>query len=246
MPLIELENISKQFDGIRALDSVSLAIEPGEVIGLVGDTGAGKTTLLKIIAGNFPPTSGIIRMDGKETIWRRPSEARARGIEVVYQDLALCDNLTAAENVFLGREIEKSVGPLRLVDTAAMHRRATELFHELKSETSSRQLVRTLSGGQRQAVALARARLSNPRLVLLDEPAAAISVRQIGELLAMIRRLRDQGVAVILVSHRLHDIFAVAQRIVVLRQGRKIEDARIERISPQEVMRLVTEPGLLS
>lgn len=240
MSLIELDGISKQFDGVRALDSVSLSIAPAEVVGLLGDNGAGKSTLLKIMAGNFPPTGGIMRMDGKEIAFERPAEAREKGIEAVYQDLALCNNLTAAENVFLGREPRRSLGPLRIVDYAAMHRRAAELFRELKSDTSSHQLVKTLSGGQRQAVALARMRLSDPRLVLMDEPAAAISLRQARELLGLIRRLRDRRVAVVLVSHRLDDVFAVAGRIIVLRRGRKIEDTPVERISPEEASRLMS------
>ena len=158
---------------------------------------------------------------------------RARnGIEIVYQDLALCDNLTAAANVFLGRELTRRVGPLRLLDYRAMYARAGALFAELKSETRPRDLVRRMSGGQRQAVAIARTRLSNPRIVLLDEPTAAISVRQVAEVLDLIRRLRDQGIAVVLISHRMPDVFAVADRVLVLRRGRKVAEKPIAESSP--------------
>jgi simple sugar transport system ATP-binding protein len=180
-------------------------------------------------------------VDGDQVRFRRAAEARRKGIETVYQDLALCNNLTAAENVFLGREIRKSVGPLRILDYPAMNRRTAELFEELQSETVPGELVRTMSGGQRQAVAIARARLSDPRLVLMDEPAAAISVRQLAGLLKLVRRLRDRGIAVVWVSHRTEDVFAVADRIVILRHGRKVMDARRADTSPEEVERVLEE-----
>ena len=170
MHVLELTNISKHFGAIHALDDVSMTLDRGQVVGLMGDNGAGKSTLVKIIAGNYRPTHGAMRMNGAELILHDPIEARRHGIEIVYQDLALCDNLTAAANVFLGREIRKRVGPLRILDYAAMYRRAGELFRELKSETRPRDLVKVMSGGQRQAVAIARTRLSEPHIVLMDEP----------------------------------------------------------------------------
>jgi simple sugar transport system ATP-binding protein len=176
-PVLELKAVSKSFGAIRALSDVDLSLEPGEVLGLMGDNGAGKSTLVRIIAGNFPPTSGAIRLNGAQVHFHRPVDARRNGIEIVYQDLALCDNLTAAANVFLGRELTRRMGPLRLLDYPAMHARAAALFAELKSETRARDLVHRMSGGQRQAVAIARTRLSDPCIVLLDEPTAAISVR---------------------------------------------------------------------
>jgi simple sugar transport system ATP-binding protein len=240
MPILELTNVSKHFGAIHALDDVSMMLEPGQVVGLMGDNGAGKSTLVKVIAGNYRPTQGAMRMNGAELVLHKPIQARRHGIEIVYQDLALCDNLTAAANVFLGREVRKRVGPLRILDYAAMYRRAVQLFKELKSETRPRDLVKQMSGGQRQAVAIARTRLSEPRIVLMDEPTAAISVRQVAEVLNLIRHLRDQGIAVILISHRMPDVFAVADRIVVLRRGRKVADKPIAKSSPEEVTGLIT------
>ena len=164
MPVLELRNIVKHFGAIHALNDVDLHIEPGEVLGLMGDNGAGKSTLVRVMAGNFPPTSGEVLIDGEAQHFGKPVEARQKGIEVVYQDLALCNNLSAAANVFLGREIKKGAGPIRWLDHAAMARRAGELFAELKSETRPRDLVRQMPGGQRQAVAIARTRLSRAKV----------------------------------------------------------------------------------
>jgi len=238
--LLELVDISKRFGGIQALTNVSLTLERGEVVGLMGDNGAGKSTLVKIVAGNFRPTHGTISIDGHPIAFHKPVEARQSGIEVVYQDLALCDNLTAAANVFLGRELRVGFGPFHVLNYAAMYRRAAELFKELKSETRPRDLVRRMSGGQRQAVAIARARLSEAKIMLMDEPTAAISVRQVAEVLGLIRRLRDQGLAIVLVSHRMPDVFAVSDRIIVLRRGYKVADKNIAESSPEEVTGLIT------
>ncbi len=240
MPVLELSNISKHFGAIHALNDVSFSLEPGEVIGLMGDNGAGKSTLVKIIAGNFRPTHGSLKMDGRELVMHRPVEAREHGIEIVHQHLALCDNLTAAANVFLGRELRRGFGPVRVLDYAAMYKRAGELFKELKSETRPRDLVKQMSGGQRQAVAIARTRLSDAKIVLMDEPTAAISVRQVAEVLNLIRHLRDQGIAVVLISHRMPDVFTVCDRVVVLRRGRKVADRPIGLSSPEEVTGLIT------
>jgi simple sugar transport system ATP-binding protein len=240
MPVLELTNISKHFGAIHALNDVSLTLEPGEVVGLMGDNGAGKSTLVKIIAGNFPPSQGTIEVQGRSVHFHKPIEAREMGIEIVYQDLALCNNLTAAANVYLGREIRKGFGPIRILDHAAMNKRAGELFAQLKSETRPRDLVRQMSGGQRQAVAIARTRLADARIVLMDEPTAAISVRQVAEVLNLITTLRNHGIAVVLISHRMPDVFTVSDRIVVLRRGRKVADKRIADSSPEEVTGLIT------
>jgi simple sugar transport system ATP-binding protein len=240
MAILEVAEVSKHFGAIHALNDVSLSLEPGQVTGLMGDNGAGKSTLVKIIAGNFPPTHGSLRMEGKEIHLHKPIEARQHGIEIVYQELALCDNLTAAANVFLSRELFRWIGPIRILDYAAMYKRAGALFKELKSETRPRDLVKQMSGGQRQAVAIARTMLSEPKIVLMDEPTAAISVRQVAEVLNLIRHLRDRGIAVILISHRMPDVFAVADRIIVMRRGRKVADKPIVDSSPEEVTGLIT------
>jgi simple sugar transport system ATP-binding protein len=240
VPILDLSEISKNFGAIQALNNVSLTMERGEVVGLMGDNGAGKSTLMRIIAGNFPPTYGTISIDGQPTVFHKPVEARKAGVEIVYQDLALCDNLTAAANVFLGRELRIGFGPFHILDYGAMYRRAGDLFRELKSETRPRDLVSRMSGGQRQAIAIARTRLSDAKIVLMDEPTAAISVRQVAEVLGLIRELRDRGLAVVLVSHRMPDVFSVADRIVVLRRGRKVADKPIASSSPEEVTGLIT------
>ncbi len=240
MTLLDVRAVSKNFGAIRALTDVSFSIEAGEVVGLMGDNGAGKSTVVKLIAGNFPPSEGEVAVDGQVCHFHKPVEARAKGIEVVYQDLALADNLTAAQNVFLGREIKKGFWPVKILDKDAMIDRSAELFGELKSETRPRDLVKKMSGGQRQAVAIARTRLSNAKLVLMDEPTAAISVRQVAEVLELIRRLRAQGVAVMLISHRMPDVFAVCDRIIVLRRGSKVADKQIRSSSPEEITGLIT------
>ena len=240
MKILELKNITKNFGAIHALQGVDLAISPGEAVGLMGDNGAGKSTLMKIVAGNFSPSNGEIFIEGKKTFFSNPLDARNHGIEIVYQDLALCDNLTAAANVFLVRELMSGFGFFSRLKHSAMNDRAAELFEELKSETRPKDLVEQMSGGQRQAVALARTRLSNPKLVLLDEPTAAISVRQVAGVLARIKQLKETGHAVILVSHRMPDVFEVCDRVVVLRRGKKIADKPILKTSTEEVTGLIT------
>jgi simple sugar transport system ATP-binding protein len=240
MSVLKLEGISKHFGAIHALNELSMTVEKGEVIGLMGDNGAGKSTLVKIIAGNFKPSHGRIFIKDDEVTFSRPVEARNHGIEIVYQDLALCDNLSAAVNVFLGRELTRNIGPFKIMDYARMNQRAAELFKELKSETRPKDLVRQMSGGQRQAVAIARTRLSSADIVLMDEPTAAISVRQVAEVLNLISELKRQGVAVVLISHRMPDVFAVTDRIIVLRRGNKVADKRTTETSPEEITGLIT------
>jgi simple sugar transport system ATP-binding protein len=240
MTRLVLTGVSKSFGAIRALDDVSISVGAGEVLGLMGDNGAGKSTLVKIISGNFRPTKGTLQIDGRTVDFHKPADAQRAGVAVVYQDLALCDNLTATANVFLGRETKRRFGPIRILDFPAMNRRAGELFAELKSETRPRDLVRRMSGGQRQAVAIARTLLTDARIVLMDEPTAAISVRQVAEVLNLIRRLRDQGISILLISHRMPDVFAVADRIAVLRRGTLVADKPAAASSPEEVTGLIT------
>lgn len=240
MSRLKLTGISKHFGAIQALNDVSLEIAPGEVLGLMGDNGAGKSTLVKVVAGNFRPSHGEIRIDDQPVEFHKPLDAQRGGIEVVYQDLALCDNLSAASNVYLGREPVVSLGPIRYIDYRQMNARSAELFKQLKSETRPRDLVRKMSGGQRQAVAIARTLLSEPKIVLMDEPTAAISVRQVAEVLELIKRLRDHGISVILISHRMPDVFAVADSIAVLRRGQLVAQKPAASSSPEEVTGLIT------
>jgi simple sugar transport system ATP-binding protein len=238
--LLEIKNVAKHFGAIHAVSDVSFTVDPGEVVGLMGDNGAGKSTMVKLIAGNFPPTHGDVIVNGEICHFNKPLDARGKGIEVVYQDLALADNLTASQNVFLGREVKKGFWPFCILDKKAMIDKSGELFQELKSETRPMDLVQKMSGGQRQAVAIARTRLSNAKLVIMDEPTAAISVRQVAEVLNLILRLKTQGVAVMLISHRMPDVFAVCDRIIVMRRGTKVADKLKAQTSPEEITGLIT------
>lgn len=240
MSVLELRNISKRYGAIQALNNVSLAIEPGEVVGLMGDNGAGKSTLVKVIAGNFAPTSGDVFISDQRMVFHKPLDAQKAGIEVVYQDLAICNNMSAASNVFLGREPTRKIGLIKIVDYAFMRKRSAELFARLKSETRPRDLVHKMSGGQRQAVAIARTLLSDAKIVLMDEPTAAISVRQVAEVLNLIRQLSDHGIAVVLISHRMPDVFDVASKVVVLRRGELVANKKASASSPEEITGLIT------
>jgi simple sugar transport system ATP-binding protein len=240
MTVLKLENISKSFGAIQALDNVNLSLEAGEVLGLMGDNGAGKSTLIKIIAGNFKQSSGAISFENQNVEFSKPMDARDKGIEVVYQDLALCDNLTAASNIFLTREITRNIGFVSILNFSKMFQRAKNIFKELKSETLPEEEVRMMSGGQRQAVAIGRTKLSKAKVVLLDEPTAAISVRQVAEVLELIKQLKKQGVAVVIISHRMPDVFAVSDRIAVLRRGQLVANKKASNSSPEEVTALIT------
>jgi D-xylose transport system ATP-binding protein len=219
-PLLELRDITKSFGSVQALSHVDFEVSPGEVMALVGDNGAGKSTLIKCIAGTHTADSGHIFFEGKEVHINGPKDSARLGIEVVYQDLALCDNLDVVQNMFLGRETNK----FQVLNEAAMEHRTAETLKSLAVTTISsiRQPVATLSGGQRQSVAVAKAVQWNSKLVILDEPTAALGVAQTEQVLALVRRLGEQGLAVILISHNLHDIYETADRITVLRLGRTV------------------------
>ena len=239
--VLKLENISKNFGGVEALSDVDMSLQKGECLGLMGDNGAGKSTLIKIIAGNYLPTTGKIFINNNQVYFNKPIDAQKKGFEVVYQDLALCDNLSAYENVFLGRWLSKfRIGPFKFVDFKKMQERSYDLFKELKSDTRPKQLVKTLSGGQKQAVALSRTRLSNPDIVIMDEPTAAISVKQVTEVLRYILKLKEKKISIILISHRMMDVFEVCDRIMVLRRGVKVSDKKLKESSPEEVTGLIT------
>ncbi len=221
-PLLALRGITKTFGAVRALDDVELDVHAGEVVALVGDNGAGKSTLIKTISGAGPADGGTITFDGSEVTVRSPSDSTSLGIAVVYQDLALCDNLDVVENLYLGREARRHAHPFSRMDEVAMEQKALELLDELQVKTlaSVRTEVGALSGGQRQSVAIARSLIGNPKLVILDEPTAALGVAQTAQVLALVKRLKERGLGVILISHNLSDVFEVADRIVVLRLGR--------------------------
>ena len=215
-PVLSLRGVSKNFGAVSALTDIDLDVHAGEVVALVGDNGAGKSTLVKILAGVHQPTSGTIRFDGKEITLSTPGDALDLGIATVFQDLALCENLDVVANIYLGRELNA----LRL-DEVAMEVRAWTLLNELSARIPSvRDVVASLSGGQRQTVAIARSLLLDPKLIMLDEPTAALGVAQTAEVLNLIERVRDRGHAVIMISHNMEDVRAVADRIVVLRLGR--------------------------
>jgi D-xylose transport system ATP-binding protein len=243
-PLLRLEGVSKRFGNVEALVDVDFEVNQSEVVALVGDNGAGKSTLVKAISGIQPGDAGEISFAGEPVSLRRPQDAAELGIATVYQDLALCDNLDVVENLFLGRE-EVTAGAgavVRMLDGATMERRARELLDSLRVRTlkSVRTEVGSLSGGQRQSVAIARSLLGEPRVVLLDEPTAALGVEQTGQVLELIRRLRERGLGVVVVSHNLADVFEVADRIVVLRLGRVADVLDAEETSNEEVVAAIT------
>ena len=219
-PLLELRNLTKSFGSVQALSGVDMEVRSGEVMALVGDNGAGKSTLIKCIAGTHSADSGEIMFEGREVNIHGPKDAARLGIEVVYQDLALCDNLDVVQNMNLGREVHR----FQILNEAAMEQTTSATLKSLAVTTirSIRQPVATLSGGQRQSVAVARAVMWNSKLVILDEPTAALGVAQTEQVLALVRRLGEQGLAVILISHNLHDVFETADRITVLRLGRSV------------------------
>ncbi len=245
-PLLELEGISKQFGPVQALDRVDFAVSAGEVVALVGDNGAGKSTLVKAIAGIHGPDSGTVRFEGKEVSINRPQDATNLGIATVYQDLALCDNLDVVANLFLGRE-QVSPGPgvvSRRLDEVKMENDAGELLSNLAVTIPGlRAEVGTLSGGQRQQVAVARSLLGEPKVVLLDEPTAALGVPQTKQVLALIRRLKERNLGVVVISHNLADVFEVADRIFVLRLGRKAGEFAAADANEENVVAAITGLG---
>ncbi len=235
-PVLKLEGVSKSFGPVQALSDVDFEVRLGEVVALVGDNGAGKSTLVKTIAGIHPADEGRILFEGNEVRIAGPTDATDLGIATVYQDLALCDNLDVVENLFLGRE----EGTLAL-DETSMEKQTGELLGRLAvTIVDMRSEVGTLSGGQRQQVAIARSLLGDPKVVVLDEPTAALGVRQTAMVLGLVKRLREEGHAVVVISHNLADVFEVADRIFVLRLGRKAGDFTADQSSQEEVVGAIT------
>jgi ABC-type sugar transport system ATPase subunit len=241
-PLLSVKNLVKRFGGLTAVNQVSLDTFPGEVVGLVGDNGAGKSTLIKMISGVYHPTYGEIYFDGKLVHINNPSQARDMGIETIYQDLALAGNLPMSANIFLGREQKKRYlgGLVRVLDEKFMLEESHKLLETLDVHIPSvRAKIDKLSGGQRQAIAIVRALYWNARLLIMDEPTNNLGVAQQNQVLALIRRLKDQGVPIIVISHTMRDIFAVCDRIVVLHRGRKVADKRTEATTTEEIVQYI-------
>ncbi|WSL58938.1 ATP-binding cassette domain-containing protein [Kitasatospora herbaricolor] len=216
-PVLALRGVSKRFGAVQALTDVELEVRPGEVVALVGDNGAGKSTLVKTIAGVNQPDDGVIEWEGRVVSIHRPQDAQSLGVATVYQDLALCDNLDVVGNLFLGREMRH----FTILDEVGMEKRSRELLSTLSIRIPSVRIpIASLSGGQRQTVAIARALVGDPKVVILDEPTAALGVEQTAQVLDLVERLRDRGLGVILISHNMADVMAVADRVAVLRLGR--------------------------
>jgi D-xylose transport system ATP-binding protein len=238
-PVLDLRGISKTFGVVQALTDVDLEVRQGEVMALVGDNGAGKSTLVKCIAGIHAADSGDVFFEGQQVSISGPKDAARLGIEVVYQDLALCDNLDVVQNMYLGREAHN---PIQVLKEPVMEKKTATTLKSLAVTTirSIRQPVATLSGGQRQSVAVARAVMWNSKLVILDEPTAALGVAQTEQVLSLVKRLGEQGLGVILISHNLHDVFEVADRITVLRLGRNAGLFQRTSTTQQEVVHAIT------
>ena len=245
VPVLEAKGLVKVFGRVVGLDDVDLALYPGEVLGVIGDNGAGKSTLIKCLSGALVPDEGEIFVDGVQVTFKRPQDARAAGIETVYQTLAVAPALDVASNLFLAREIRRKdpLGSvLRMLDTREMRRQAREHINRLGIRTLQNidQAVETLSGGQRQAVAVARAGAFGSKVVILDEPTAALGVRETGQVLRLIRDLRDQGLAVILISHNMPNVFEVADRIHIQRLGARVGVVTPKTHSMQEAVAIMT------
>lgn len=241
-PLLRAVNLTKRFGGLVAVDNVSLDVNVGEVVGLVGDNGAGKSTLIKMISGVYRPDAGEVHFNGHQFALSGPREARDLGIETIYQDLALAENLDVGSNIFLGREVKRPHlgGLIQTLDRQKMRVESAGVLSRLEIHVPSlTQQIRNLSGGQRQAVAIARSIYWNARLMIMDEPTAALGVTEQRKVLTLVRTLCDQGVPVIIISHNMQDVFAVADRIVIMRRGKKVGERIAAQTTPDEVVSLM-------
>ncbi len=240
-PLLELRGVTKTFGSVTALRDVDLEIGAAEAVGLIGDNGAGKSTLVKILSGVYAPTAGALHLDGSPVSFGSPADARRAGVEMIYQDLALCDDLDVAANIFLGRELRRRLGPIRILDRERMAAEAARMISELGLSLVPGRLVGTMSGGERQMVAVARALQFQPRLLLMDEPTAALSAEKIRVLLGLVEELKRRGVSILLISHRFTDILHVCDRIVVVRQGTVVGSLQPHAQPAEQTMARMTE-----
>ncbi len=240
-PILHVKDLYKHFGGLVAVDHVSFEVHPGEVVGLLGDNGAGKSTLIKVISGVYRRDGGQVILNGSDVTFSSPLEARRQGIETIYQDLALCENLDASANIFLGREPTRhQLGLFKELDTAYMRKEAGKVLEQLDIQIPDiRRPIRQLSGGQRQAVAIARAVYWNASLMIMDEPTAALGVPEQLKVLQLVRTLRENNVPVIMISHNLQDVFAVADRVVVMRRGRNVGERVISATDNNEIVSLM-------
>ena len=235
--ILEAKGISKYFGQITALNNVNLELRPGEVLGVVGDNGAGKSTLMKVLIGLYKPSEGEIFFEGERVVFNSPRDSQNLGLEMVYQDLALAGNLPIGDNIFLGREPTKNYGLFKLLDHKKRKKLTEEHLSKLKINVKSAdQKVEELSGGQRQAVAIARATAFNAKIVIMDEPTAALAVKEVGKVLDLIKNLKSLGVGVIVISHRMDDIFTVCDRVMALFQGSNFSESELNKTSRDEVI----------
>lgn len=236
-PLVEMDDISISFGGLKAVQGASIDLYPGEVVGLLGHNGAGKSTLIKILSGAYKRDSGTIKIDGETATINNPRDAKAYGIETIYQQLAVADNVDAAANLFLGREL---VTPYGTLDDAAMESRAREVMGRLNPNFRRfKEPVKALSGGQRQSVAIARAILFNARILIMDEPTAALGPQETQQVGELIKQLKSEGIGIFLISHDIHDVFDLADRVVVMKNGEVVGTARTEDVSKDEVLGMI-------
>ncbi|MBS1302616.1 ATP-binding cassette domain-containing protein [Loktanella sp. SALINAS62] len=240
VPRISLRGIKKNFGSIEALRGVDLDVAPGECLGLIGDNAAGKSTLTKVISGTYVPDGGTISIDGEVVRFSSPADARARSIEMVFQDLSLCDHIDVMGNLFLGREMTK----MSFLDNASMREKAREMLDELDIRIPKLTAkVAQLSGGQRQAIAIARAASFNPRVLIMDEPTSALAVAEVEAVLRLINRVKARGVSVILITHRLQDLFRVCDKIAVMYEGTKVAERDISNTSLEDLVKLIVGKG---
>ncbi|HVY50433.1 MAG TPA: ATP-binding cassette domain-containing protein [Devosia sp.] len=236
-PLVQMEDISVSFGGVKAVADASVDLYPGEVVALVGHNGAGKSTLIKVLSGAYTRDSGVIKVDGQEATIGNPRDAKKYGIETIYQQLAVADNVDAAANLFLGREL---VTPIGTLDDAAMEAKAREVMGRLNPNFRRfKEPVKALSGGQRQSVAIARAILFNARILIMDEPTAALGPQETAQVGDLIRELKAEGIGIFLISHDIHDVFDLADRIVVMKNGQVVGSARTQDVTKDEVLGMI-------